>query len=916
MHTTRRMNSPAAGMLLTALLVSHALADLPDPLQGSRPLLEKYCFDCHNADGREADIDLTAARSQIDVLQQRRVWQRVREVLRSNRMPPEDAEQPSSEERKQLMDWIDRALTDVDWESVKWPGQSPLARLTNREYQYTVEDLFGVAVDLSDVLPTDPEGLSGFANDRTSLVMTDKQLERYFRAAERVADTVLDSAEATGPVIRYEVESGENASFRKQTTTRGDGSVGWKFSAALGEKYQSVRKTIDFPSSGFYRVRIRAGSTGPGPTAGMWIAADSVNDASREAGVLVTGPRMTVYETEMYLTAGRHEIMFGYDFYRPLWLPAVPTRPQMKLGQSTFDPPPYDRQSLLPDGVSWEELVERGFKPSPETEPRIKELIAIINEGYYREVLDRLMRNQFHYAKGYLPVFIGGLGYDYLNTVVPAFEELANLLRTERRELESLWKSHETPRFRELEKISAQQQAEWKAQDDSRKAAVGGLFVDWIEFEPRAARREALPIPDDEAAVESFLNDLLPRAFRRPVANATLASYRSLYDRERTAGASHRRALQRLLIGILVSPDFLYRFEGAPTAGVERLGDHALASRLSYFLWASMPDSELFELADRGRLQSEAELRRQVARMLDDRRLSRFARQFSEQWLNLSGLGEEKEPDRELFRYFSWHLASDMRSEVALMLERILREDRSLVELLDSHETYLNERLARLYDIDGVAGERLRLVPLTDPRRGGLLGTAAVLTSTSLATRTSPVRRGTFVLETLLGADLPPPPPGVPNLPADAGQNEKISLRATLAAHRDDPRCAGCHDRIDPLGFALENFDWVGRWRVTDPAGPVDTNGRLPDGTELDGIADLKAYLVEYRKDDFTRAVAESMLAYVLGRELEYFDQYAIQQILQAVRADGYRARTLVAEIASSYPFRFRGGGRNDEADQ
>ncbi len=899
-----------SAIVLVALLSisTRAAADEVEFSQDIEPLLQRYCFDCHDAEAKTADVDLTRVGSQQEVLQDRQVWRTAWEVVESSRMPPEGELQPSVEERELLSRWIHQALNDVDWEQVRSPGRVPLARLTRVEYQHTVEDLFGIPVSVSDLLPEDPEGLSGFANDRTSMVMTGKQLEAYFQAAARVADTVMDAWRPQVDVIRYEVETGENANYRKEVTRRDDGSVGWTFTSALGQKYQSVRKPIDFPRSGRYRVRVRAASTGPGPAAGMWIAADSVNDASREAGVLVEGKGPAIYETEMFLTAGRHDLLFGYDFYRPMWLPEVPTRPQMKLGQSTFDPPPYDHEALVPDGVTWQELIELNGPPPAEDEEGIRERMRLVNRLYYREVLDRLMRDKFHYSKGYLPVFVGGLGYDYQTHVVPALDEMAESLDVSRKVLEQLWKSHETPLFRELEEFSDKQRAAWGEQDQSRKAAVGGLFVDWIEFEPLAAPSDSLALPEDESQLDHFLTELLPRALRRSVSEDQQRRYRAIYLDERDSGAGHEEALHRLLIAVLVSPEFLYRAEGHATADVEPLDGDAMASRLSYFLWSSMPDDSLFEAARQGHLQDEDELGRQVDRMLRDDRASRFAQQFSTQWLNLSGIGREKEPDKELFRYFSWHLAEDMRQEVSLMLERLVRDDRSILELLDSDEAFLNERLARLYGIDDVTGGELRPVALSDPHRGGLLGTAAVLTTTSLATRTSPVRRGAFVVETLLGIEMPPPPPGVGDLPDDAGQSETRSLRETLVAHRDNSRCAGCHNKIDPPGFALENFDWIGRWRAKDPAGPVDARGQLPDGTELHGPDELKTYLIETRKDDFTRALTEGVLAYALGRELKYFDEHAIRGIVAAVGEDDYRARTLIQEVAMSYPFRYRVG--------
>ncbi len=918
----------ASAWLFASLSLSVATAGEATFRDEVAPLLRQYCGECHQGEGAEAAIDLSVYRSRQDVYPNRRVWRRVREVIESGAMPPESMPGPTEEERAALLAGIDSAMHDVDWEAVRSPGSAALARLTREEYRFTVADLFGVTVDVADVLAEDPEGLSGFANDRSSMVMTAARLESTLNAATRVADAVIDAHAGAVSPIGYEVETGEHASFGQKVTRRGDDVVGWTFSPALGRKYQSVRKAIDFPRTGTYSVRVRAASTGPGPSAGMWIAADSVNDASREPGVLVEGKALAEYETEMFLTAGRHDILFGYDFYRPPWLPDVPDRPQMKLGQSTFDPPPYD-ESLLPDGVTYRELLAVGDGSTQDDESRIRELMATANRIYYRAVLDRLLRDRFHFERGYLPVFVGGLGYDYQTHVVPAFEELAELLGVSRKDVERVWRDHETPLFRELETFSEKQRQAWREQDESRKSSVGGLFVDRIEFrfagkpngETGDRRDDASPLdsprndsprsgalPAGRGDVDGYLSALLPKAFRRPVSEEERERYRDFYRRERDAGGSHVEAVRRLLVAVLVSPGFLYRHEGDPPVGVEPLGDHALASRLSYWLTASMPDDVLLAAAGRGVLNDPDQIGRHVERILDGDTSYRLAARFTTEWLKLSGIGREKEPDKELFRFFSWHLAEDMRREVALTFDRMVREDRPIIELLNGDETYLNERLARLYGIEGVAGDAMRPVRVEDPSRGGLLGTAAVLTTTSLATRTSPVRRGAFVVETVLGNELPPPPPDVGDLPEEAGQSESVSVRRALEAHRDNVRCAGCHNKIDPPGFALEHFDWIGRRRSRDPAGPIDASARLPDGTEVGGVAELKAYLAENRKDDFTRALTERMLAHALGRELDYFDEHAIGQIVSAVRRDGYRARTLIREIATSYPFRYRAG--------
>lgn len=874
-----------------------------DRVEQAESLLRKFCFACHDTETREADVDLSTFANKQSFFKDRRVWQRTVEMLEASAMPPEGHRQPTRTERAELITSIRTSLNHVDWAAVRAPGRVPLVRMTRDEFKFAVEDLFGIHVDLEKILPAEPEGLSGFSNDHASLVMTTQQLTRYLKAAEIVTATVVDQAFESPFVIHYEVEDGTNASWQKNVEKESDGSRGWAFSSKLGNKYQAVSKAFDFERTGRYRIRMRARSKGPGKHAAAWIAVDSVNDASKEAGMLVVGKEFATYETDMFVTKGRHTIIFGYDFYGPLWLPKAPERAQLKLGQSTFDPPPYDRTELIPSGLTVADLTAEGLHVSDD-DPRAIELIRVINDGYFVAVLDNLMLHKFHYEKGYLPVFLGGLGYNYQETVVPAFKELAEIAGTDQKHVVKIWESRHPESYKELERFANLQRESWAKQDQHRKQQVGDLFVDWIEM---AATKHDPDVPRSREDLSPYLDRVLPRALRRRIDEADRNRFLTIYEGERARGVEHRAALQRMLVAILVSPEFLYRTDGPAVAtGVSRLEGHPLASRLASFLWSSLPDQQLLGAASANTLSTDKEINIQVDRMLDHDRRQRFSALFTEQWLNLSDIGRGKEPDKELFRYFSWRLAQDMREEVARLFDGVLRDDRSILELLDSKEAIVNERLARLYGLEGVTGAEFRAVKLTDERRGGLLGTAAVLTSTSLAMRTSPVRRGQFVLETILGVDLPSPPADVPQLNENAGQSRELSLRESLARHRQDTKCSGCHNKIDPLGFALENFDWIGRWREHDAAGPVDSNGRLPDGRTLSGVQDLKMHLVSERRDEFTTALTKAVLKFALGRDLEYFDEDAVRNIVSEVQMDQYRMRTMIKAIARSYPFRFR----------
>ena len=403
---------------------------------------------------------------------------------------------------------------------------------------------------------------------------------------------------------------------------------------------------------------------------------------------------------------------------------------------------------------------------------------------------------------------------------------------------------------------------------------------------------------------EEILSGLARRAYRRPVTEQEIDELLALVEQTQVRGDSFEAGIQLALKAILVSPNFLFRTEIDPEPGqIRKLNGYELASRLSYFLWSSMPDDALLAAAAAGELAEPAGVEKQVRRMLADEKAHALVENFGGQWLQLRKLAESN-PAEEEYPIFHDYLRQAMRAESEMFFERILKEDRSILEFIDADWTYVNNQLASLYGIDGVSGPDMRLVEIDDPNRGGALTQASVLTVSSYPTRTSPVLRGLWVLENLLGAPPPPPPGDVPPLDAthiDPG----MPLRKQYEIHRQNPSCAVCHQTMDPIGFSLENFDAVGRWRTNDGHGDVDARGVLPDGREFEGPSELKRILLE-DKQDVARALAEKMLTYALGRGLESRDRTAVKQVADAVVEDDYRFSRLVIEIANSPLFTLR----------
>jgi len=406
---------------------------------------------------------------------------------------------------------------------------------------------------------------------------------------------------------------------------------------------------------------------------------------------------------------------------------------------------------------------------------------------------------------------------------------------------------------------------------------------------------------DDESCATTIVTTVAHRAYRRPIAREEIPSLMAAYRSGRERGGFEngiRLALQR----ILVSPDFLFRVEvdppGVRSGAAYRVSDVELASRLSFFLWSSSPDDELLAVAERGALRDRAVLDRQVARMLADARANTLVSNFVGQWLYLRNM-EAVLPDPSAFPDFDENLRTALGKETELFFESMIREDRSLLDLLNADYTFLNERLARHYGISGVHGTEFRRVTLTNEERKGLLGKGSVLTVTSYPNRTSPTLRGKFILENLLGSPPPPPPPNVPSL-KEGKDASQLTMRQRMEQHRANPVCASCHARMDPLGFALENFDGLGRWRAG-----VDASGTLPDGTKIDGPIGLRKVLLD-RKDQFVATATERLLTYALGRGVEPFDMPAVRTIARNSAASEYRWSTLITGVVNSVPFQMR----------
>jgi mono/diheme cytochrome c family protein len=424
-------------------------------------------------------------------------------------------------------------------------------------------------------------------------------------------------------------------------------------------------------------------------------------------------------------------------------------------------------------------------------------------------------------------------------------------------------------------------------------------------FSPADALRRAGPA-DELACAKTVLSTLARRAYRRPVTDAEMARLTGFYQSERTRSGSFDAGIENALAFLLVSPQFLFRFEVDPANAapdsVYRISDVELASRLSFFIWSSIPDDQLLNLAIQGKLQNPVVLAQQVKRMLADPRARALGSNFAGQWLYLRNL-KSLRPDEDFFPDFDDNLRQALQRETELLFESIVLEDRSVLDLLSADYTFVNERLARHYGIAGIYGDQFRRVAVGDDFRKGLLGHGSILALNSYANRTSPVTRGKYVLTNILGTPPPEPPPNVPAL--DETPGKPLTMRERMEEHRKNPACANCHKLMDPIGLALENFDGIGRWRTTDAGVRIDASSTLWDGTQVDGPAGLRQAILS-RPDQFARTATEMLLTYALGRGLEYYDMPVVRAVVKDAARNHYRFSTLVTGIVTSVPFQMR----------
>ena len=863
------------------------------------PLLSSYCYSCHGSEVQKADLNLENVREVDSIVADRDRWELVQYFIEDGDMPPPGHEpRPTVEEVMRISDWIPAALSQLDCTLVE-PGRVTLRRLNRSEYNATVHDLLGVDFRPADDFPADDVGY-GFDNIGDVLSVDPLLMEKYLAAAEDIARQSIDtSGPSRGNLVYY-----DGRRLRRRGGERFDDDQILTTNGALTLEHP-------FPHTGRYmlRARVYGQQAGEEPVR-MAILLDG--EAIEEFEVEATARDRDFYEAITEVPEGVHTfgVAFLNDYYDETAEEGRRDRNLVINRLEVIGPAdPIDVQEIerldedaggQPFGDDARILTSNG---AIEFDHRFE------GDGEYR-IRVAAYGQQAGPDPARLAFQVDGMTVDVADVVAeesePGSYETRVMVSTG---------SHRLG-FAFLNDYYVSDAADERLQGDRNlvidRVEVVGPVVSYYEAVPEGHRRviaeRALSGRFEEVA-RSSLRGLASRAYRRPATDGEVDRLVELYRMVRADGGTFEEGMQLALQAVLVSPNFLFRVEygGAPDPNYDQeirpLDDWELASRLSYFLWNSMPDDELFRLAFEGKLRDAGELERQALRMLADPKAARMVESFGGQWLQIRNL-DTVAPDPDTFPGFDDELRDAMKRETELCLDAVIREDRSILDLLDADYTFLNQRLAEHYGVEGVKGEEFRLVALpADSMRGGILTQASLLTITSNPNRTSPVKRGKYILDQILGSPPPPPPPDVPEL--EEGPELLGTLRERMEQHRSNPSCASCHKRMDPLGFGFENYDAIGRWRDTDGDDPIDPSGSLPDAGSFRGPVELKALLATNR-EAFARTLTEKLMTYALGRGLEYYDRCAVDRILEGLASEDYRFGRLVVGIVTSEPFRNR----------
>lgn len=863
------------------------------------PVLDQYCYECHSDGIERAGFAFDVHADYAEMITDREFWRDVQLQMSTHVMPPPRRAQPDMDDRQAVVDWIENTVFYVDPRKPD-PGRVTLHRVNRTEYNNIVRDVFGINFQPADDFPADDTGY-GFDNIADVLSLPPLLMEKYLAAAQQVTDQVM-VAGRPGPPVRQ-------IGLRSLRPT--GGGVRHEQRGITFMSNSTVREGVWMAHDGRYRLVIEAGgSPAEGVRAKMRVEFGDVLDVEEETRTDFGRSADHVYEFD--IERGTHElrISFTNDLYLPdkgedrnlsvngvrFEGPLQPDPERVTVAGSGFD--------LPQGGAGWSRAGDDGEGPVwVNAGVEVARKVVVETPGRYRLRVRSAAEWGGTERAPVMEVTIG-------DKVATGVELRA---RREDQSGESHWFEFHTSGGEQLVTIAL------RAPEGAEGARL--WLRDLMVEGPVEVPAEWLPafharlLDGREVSVEAgqrmeLARDLVARVgrllFRRTLDEDEVRRYVSLVPLAEGHGDSFEAGLALSLQALMTSPNFVFRGGGQPVGEPFVTGslvdEVTLASRLSFFLWSSVPDETLLDLAERGELRDQ--LREQVRRMLADERASALTEHFAGQWLQLRDM-RIVSPDPERFPDFDGRLRQDMVTETRQFFDYMLKENRSVLDLLGADYTFVNENLAKHYGIDGVQGGEFRKVSLEGTPRRGVLTHGSILTVTSDPTRTSPVKRGKWVLENILGLPPPPAPQDIPEFDEDGAEGVEGTLRLRLEAHRDNPACASCHAYMDPIGFAYEHFDAIGRWRENDSGDEIEAAGHLITGEAFAGHLELQAMFVRDFRHAFLKNVTETMLTYALGRGVDVPDKPVVLDIVRRVEQEEHGMQELVLAIVESVPFQF-----------
>ncbi|HYF37097.1 MAG TPA: DUF1592 domain-containing protein [Prosthecobacter sp.] len=887
------------GLWATASLAAEPLATRGQQAyeQRIKPILEQFCFDCHSDGVDKGDFTFDSFKDYSAMRSDMKFWDHVRQQVVTHVMPPEKKDKPSLEQRDEIIAWIDDAIFWFD-PAKPDPGHVTYRRLNRTEYNNTVRDLVMIDSRPGNEFPPDDTGY-GYDNIGDVLSLSPMLMEKYLRAARAVAEKAMDVSTPE----HADLELTPKKFWNQKGETKEWEGVRWFHSEA------EAATKVTVPAAGNYALTIHVAATEAGnEPAKIGLKVEGKDVSTYDVRTVYkdeAGPWQKIEQT-VNLKAGESKIAIRFlnDFADPMNPDPNKRDRNVALAkvevQGPFGLLPArgtkllrwllnDKAAGLPSMlISGEDFSKGEGESSKDTGG-----IALASSGYVKKPVELSKAGKYR-----LTIKAGAQ---------QAGEEPAKFnVRIAGKTVGSgtVTAKNQAAQWFDIDAdlpAGAHELQVWFLNDfyDEKAKADRNLWIHQVKIQGPLGEAGV-----QAAEVPALVERLGTRLFRRPMTEAEKAKWQAFADLAMKEGEAPLGAVRFVLEGMLVSPAFLFRSPPQPVGevahGTAAIDEFSLASRLSYFLWSAPPDERLLQLAAKGELR--ANLAAEVKRMIGDWRGFALTEDFAGQWLQLRDM-EIVSPDTKRFPQWKGGISYMMKKESQTFFDHILRENRSILEFLNADYTFVNDKLAKYYGFKDVKGDKYQKVSLAGTPRGGILTQGSVLTLTSSQTRTSPVKRGKYLLENILGTPPPPAPGGVPPLDEREVSRSKQTLREQFAEHRSNAACAGCHAFLDPMGFAFENYDAIGLWRDKEKDNAIDASGQLVRGQSFKDLAELRELLVRDMADDFTRNLSENLLTYALGRGLEHSDKPAVKEIVRRTKEGGYKFQEMIMAVCESVPF-------------